>query len=126
MPEENQSESGFVKEKTKASNPKNRGKSRARATRAEKIIRRATKKLAEALEFADHDVAVAMEVLRDQMLNSPFPKIRQDAAVAILAYKWGRPTEKRIVATGDFEDLQALMNAVRETQIGREKFPDDS
>ena len=83
-----------------------------RAHRADKLIKRAEKKLAAVLEFANEDVAAAMQVLRDQLkatkgiwdvnakctIEIPDEKIRQDAALAILAYEWGRPTEKKLVA----------------------------
>lgn len=113
-----------IKDKIRASNPKNRGKSPARANKADRIILRAKKKLAGALKFANEDVAIAMEVLREQMLNSPMPKIRQDAALAILAYEWGRPTERRITATIDADDFPKMLERFRHSPVAQEKLGD--
>ena len=113
-----------VRDKIRASTPKNRGKSRARVDRSIKIIRRALKKLTAVLEFTDQDTAMAMEVLRDQMLNSPMPKIAQDAALAILAWKWGRPTERKIVANIDAEDFPAMLERMRHSPVAQEKLGD--
>lgn len=70
------------------------------------------------------------------LIEIPDEKIRQDAALAILAYKWGRPVERQINAhanVSDFPDLlrrlqqseayRALENAEQKTVLGREITP---
>ena len=136
QPNEPQKNPGYVKEKIRASTPKSRGLGRPRAHRSDKIIKRAEKKLSEILKFASDDVAAAMQVLRDQlkatkgiwdinakcMVQIPDEKIRQDAALAILAYEWGRPTEKKLVAVADAEDFQAMLDRFQASPVAQEKF----
>jgi hypothetical protein len=112
----------FVKEKIKASNPKNRGiGSRGRASR---LISKAKKKLS---EIPDKYLDRALKRLGQQLdatkkiwdpgvkllIDIPDEKIRQDAAVMILAYKWGKPVERSISAHADFEDLGSLLEAMK-------------
>jgi hypothetical protein len=52
------------------------------------------------------------------LIDIPDEKIRQDAALAILAYRWGRPVERQISASGKFEDLAALQERIKGTSIG--------
>jgi hypothetical protein len=47
------------------------------------------------------------------MIQISDEKIRQDAALAILAYEWGTPVQRSISASGDFEDLQTLLEAMK-------------
>jgi hypothetical protein len=92
---------------------KNHGvESRAR-TSGRRIIKRAEKKLASVLkQFPDGAVEKAIDVLAGQlkatkqmwdvnakkMVKIPDEKIRQDAALAILAYEWGTPVQRSISA----------------------------
>ena len=122
MTPDQQPTKGFVRNKIKASNPKNRGvESRTRASR---LISKAKKKLA---EIPDEFLDRALKRLGQQLnatkkiwdpgvkllIDIPDEKIRQDAAVMILAYKWGKPVERSISAHADFEDLGSLLEAMR-------------
>jgi hypothetical protein len=49
------------------------------------------------------------------LIDIPDEKIRQDAAVMILAYKWGKPVERSISAHADFEDLGTLLQAMKDS-----------
>ena len=88
-------------------------KSHARASsRAMKLLKRAAKKLQ---EIPDEYLDLALRRLGEQlnatkkmwdvnakeMIDIPDEKIRQDAAIMILAYKWGKPVERSIAATAD-------------------------
>ncbi len=96
-------------------------KGRARATR---LIKRATKKIvALAAEITDQDVAVAIDRLRKQLnatkgmwdvgkrciVQIPDEKIRFDAAVMILAYRWGKPVERSVTANVDPANFEAMV-----------------
>jgi hypothetical protein len=123
MNEEHQ-EPGFVKKKIRNSNPKNRGvESRTRASR---LIAKAKKKLAEIPdEFLDRALKRLGQQLNatkkiwdpsvKELIDIPDEKIRFDAAVMILAYKWGKPVERSISAHADFEDLGSLLQAMKDS-----------
>jgi hypothetical protein len=53
------------------------------------------------------------DVNTKKMIQIPDEKIRQDAALAILAYEWGTPVQRSISASGDFEDLESLLEAMK-------------
>lgn len=55
-----------------------------------------------------------------QLIEVPDHKTRLAAITLELAYTEGRPVERQISASGKFEDLQALMERVRGTSIGRD------
>jgi hypothetical protein len=128
---------GFMKQKIKAhinkTQPKN---SRARAS-TPTIILRAQKKLKEVLnEFPSEAVSKAIEVLEGQltatkkmwdvnakcMIEIPDEKIRQDAALAILAYEWGRPVERKMVAQGGLRDMKELLARVEKSPAYQESL----
>jgi hypothetical protein len=113
-----------------AENKKPAKKSRAHTVRTAKLIRRAAKKLDElSAELTDQDVALALDRLRSQLdatkkiwdmeakclIDIPDEKIRFDAAVMILAYKWGRPVEKQMVASGSLTDMNELLARLDES-----------
>ena len=94
--------------------------------RAYKLINRAAKKLAEIPdEYLDRAlkrlgeqldaVKLIWDVNAKEMVEIPDEKIRQDAAIMILAYKWGKPVERSITATTDFEDLATLQEKLRQS-----------
>ena len=112
-----------------------------------KLLKRAAKKLS---EIPDEYLDLALRRLGEQlnatkkmwdvnakeMMDIPDEKIRQDAAIMILAYKWGKPVERSIAAhadVGNFPDLveklkasptfQALQNPLQKTVEGKEIPP---
>ena len=132
--------SGYVKNKIKGSK-KDTSLARARKEHWPSSIAKVIKKAISISELVTgEDQAASLRVLREakrathrifdpatkQLIEVPDHKTRLAAITLELAYTEGRPVERQIVATGDFEDLNALMTAVRETQIGREMFPSDS
>jgi hypothetical protein len=44
-------------------------------------------------------------------------KIRQDAALAILAYDWGRPVERKMVAQSGLRDMKELLARVDDSEV---------
>src|SRR5262249_21761157 len=54
------------------------------------------------------------------LIDIPDEKIRQDAALAILAYKWGRPVERQINAHANVKDFPALIDRIRQTDRFKE------
>ena len=120
----------YVRNKIRTSTPKNRGvESRAYAW-GHRLIKRAAKKLAKELDsMPDEYVQLALVRLGEQLnatkkmwdvnvkklIEIPDEKIRQDAALAILAYKWGRPVERQISATAKFEDLETLQSRIAQS-----------
>jgi hypothetical protein len=127
----------YVRNKIRTSTPKNRGvESRARAS-GRRIIKRAEKKLASVLkQFPQGAVKKAIDVLEGQlkatkqiwdvnakvMVDIPDEKIRQDAALAILAYEWGTPVQRSISAHADFEDLGSLLEAMRQSPASQDSL----
>jgi len=91
---------------------------RARASsRVNRLLKRGAKKLAEIPdEFLDRAlrrlgeqldaVKLMWDVNAKAMIEIPDEKIRQDAAIMILAYKWGKPVERNISASGALRTLQ--------------------
>jgi hypothetical protein len=65
------------------------------------------------------DQLTATKEIRDVnakcMIEIPDEKIRQDAALAILAYEWGRPTERKISLHADASDFPAMLEALRKS-----------
>ena len=53
------------------------------------------------------------DVNAKKMVKIPDEKIRQHAALAILAYEWGTPVQRSISAHADFEDLETLLAAMK-------------
>jgi hypothetical protein len=122
--------SGYVTRKIRASNPKKRGEgSRTRAW-GRRLITRAAKKLDEMLkDIPDEYLDRALRRLGDQLdatkkmwdvnakrlIEIPDEKIRQDAALAILAYKWGRPVERQINAHANATDFPALIETMKQS-----------
>ena len=58
--------------------------------------------------------------------EEPDWKERRENAALIIAYLEGKPIEKQIQARGDFDDLQALMEAVKQTPTGQELLAQES
>jgi hypothetical protein len=120
----------YVRNKIRTSTPKNRGvESRAYAW-GHRLIKKAAKKLAKELDsMPDEYVRLALIRLGEQLnatkkmwdvnekklIDIPDEKIRQDAALAILAYKWGKPVERSISATAKFEDLAELQERLSQS-----------
>jgi len=88
--------------------------------RASKLFKRAAKKLAEIPEeFVDQALRRLGEQLnatkpmwsveKKKMIDIPDERIRQDAAVMILAYKWGKPVERSLSAHVDQNNFQAMV-----------------
>ena len=103
---------------------KKRGEgSRTRAW-GRRLITRAAKKLDEVLkDIPEEYLDRALRRLGDQLdatkkmwdvnakrlIEIPDEKIRQDAALVILAYKWGRPVERQINAHANASDFPSLI-----------------
>src|SRR6516225_5474405 len=116
---------GYVRQKIRASTPKHRGEvSRARIT-GERLFKRAEKKLSALLkEFPEEYLDCALRRLGEQLnatkkiwdmnakclIDIPDEKIRQDAALAILAYKWGKPVERNVNVNADVKDFPAMID----------------
>lgn len=115
-------------------------KSRSRASaHADRFIIRAAKKLEKlASEFSDQDSAAAIARLRSQlnankkmwdvnkkkMINIPDEKIRFDAAVMILAYKFGRPVERSVTANIPADSFPEMLERMRGSAVAQEKLGD--
>jgi hypothetical protein len=99
----------------------------ARAS-AHRLLKKAQKKLAKLLaEIPDEFVDLALrrigeqlnatkpmwDVIGKKMFDIPDEKIRQDAALVILAYKWGKPVERSITAVGDVDNFAAMLEKYR-------------
>jgi hypothetical protein len=92
--------------------------------RAYRLINRAAKKLA---EIPDEHLEQALktlgkqlkatkpiwEVEKKKMIKIADEKIRQDAAIMILAYKWGKPVDRSIGLHGDADDFPELLRACK-------------
>jgi hypothetical protein len=125
----------FVKKKIRVSKPKKRGVgSRPRAS-GHAILKKAAEKLAKLLdnvpdEYLDRALRRLGEQLdatkpiwdvnKKKMIEIPDEKIRQDAALVILAYKWGKPVERTISATAKFEDLAELQKRLESSPAFQE------
>jgi len=86
----------------------------------------------------DRDAAGAIRVLRAGLLATKTSwdgdskswatqedwKERREAAALILAYKFGKPIERSIAATGNFEELGDLLNRIRESPLALKKLGD--
>jgi len=118
----------FVRNKIRASTSKNRGPvTRARAKRREII------KLAEKLiDMLEPHRREAVQVWIDGMRatkpiyekgkrvgEEPDWKERRENAALIIAYLEGKPIEKQIQATAEFEDLQTLMERMNQSPAAR-------
>jgi len=121
-------ETGFVKKKIRASNPKNRGAGSPARASGQVLIQKAAKKLAKLLdsipdEYLDRalrrlgeqlDATKPMwDVAQKKMIDIPDERIRQDAAAMILAYTWGTPVARSITAHGDVDDFAAMLEKAR-------------
>jgi len=107
-------------------------KPRARAYR---LINRAAKKLAEIPdEYLDRalkrlgeqlDATKPMwDVVQKKMIDIPDERIRQDAALTILAYKWGKPKEQHLNINADVSDFPDLLRRLQASEAA--KAIDDS
>jgi hypothetical protein len=127
---------GYVKHKIKT-NKKGGSVARTRIGPGQRLIKRAEKKLIELLkDIPDEYLDRALRRLGEQLnatkkmwdvnakclIDIPDEKIRQDAALAILAYKWGRPVERQISASGDFKDFPDLVNRLNSSAAFRESY----
>lgn len=63
---------------------------------------------------------------KKKLINIPDNQARLAALTLELAYREGRPLERQISATADFEDLQALLEAMRQSPAGRASLERDS
>ena len=86
------------------------------------------------------DQAASLRVLREakrathrifdpatkQLIEVPDHKTRLAAITLELAYAEGRPVERQIQFSGQFDDLQTLIDAVKQTPIGREMLAQGS
>lgn len=97
--------------------------------RASRLLKRAAKKLAEIPdEFLDRAlrrfgeqldaVKLIWDVNAKEMVEIPDEKIRQDAAIMILAYKWGKPVERSVTATGSPDDFAEMLGRFRQIESG--------
>lgn len=111
------------------------GTTRARAEKSE-LIRKVTD-LIDLISQTDKSAAV--EALRSGLKASrrvflgkakggkgrwgtePDYRVRHESAMAILAYAFGKPIERTMVASGSFEDLNALMTRINANPYLREK-----
>jgi hypothetical protein len=112
----------FVRNKIRASTPKDRGPvTHARAKRRE-IIKLA-EKLIDMLEpYRKEAIQVWIDGMRAtkpiyekgiRVGEEPDWKERRENAALIIAYLEGKPIEKQIQAHGDFEDLGSLLEAMK-------------
>lgn len=53
------------------------------------------------------------DVNEKKLIDIPDEKIRQDAALAILAYKWGRPVERQVNVNAPAADFPNLLERLR-------------
>ena len=117
---------GYVKNKIK-SNKKRYPVSRARAWR---LTNRAAKKLAEIPdEYLDRalrrlgeqlDATKPMwDVVQKKMIDLPDERIRQDAALTILAYKWGKPVEQKLSLSADATDFPELLRRLQQSEAAK-------
>ena len=128
---------GYVRQKIRASTPKHRGEvSRARIA-GERLFKRAEKKLTAMLkDVPDEYLDGALRTLGEQLnatkkiwdmnakclIDIPDEKIRQDAALAILAYKWGRPVERSVSANLPEDSFQDMLERMRHSPVAQEKL----
>jgi hypothetical protein len=56
------------------------------------------------------------------LIDIPDEKIRQDAALAILAYKWGKPVERSVTANLPADSFPDLVERLRNSPVAREKL----
>ena len=90
--------------------------------------------------ITEEDQAASLRVLREakrathrifdpatkRLIEVPDHKTRLAAITLELAYTEGRPVERQIQLSGQFDDLQTLMDAVKQTPTGREMLAQDS
>jgi len=89
-----------------------------------RLFKRAEKKLHELLkDVPDEYLDLALRRLGEQLnatkkiwdmnakclIDIPDEKIRQDAALAILAYKWGKPVERNVNLNTNVKDFPAML-----------------
>jgi hypothetical protein len=121
--------SSFVKDKIKMHksrkrrSPSSRARKEIRASLA-KVIRRA-KSIAELLTEDDQEEnlrvireaknACHVYITKKGEVHVPDHKTRLAAVALDLAYSEGKPVEKSITVSGDFEDLQSLLEAMKQS-----------
>ena len=128
---------GYVKRKIKSENRLNR-ESRARKeirSSLAKIIKKAAS-ISELL--TEHDQRENLRVIREakkathriydgeqkRLIEVPDHKTRLAAAALDLAYSEGKPIERQVQITGDFEDLGTLLNRIRESPVAMRELAD--
>jgi len=93
-------------------------------------LNRAAKKLAEIPdEYLDRalrrlgeqlDATKPMwDVVQKKMIDLPDERIRQDAALTILAYKWGKPVERSLSAHADANDFPELLRRLQQSEAAK-------
>src|SRR4029077_6388975 len=98
--------------------------------RASRLLKRAAKKLAEIpdefLDRALHRLGEQLDATKPmwsveekRMIYLPDEKIRQDAAIMILAYRWGKPVERSITGHADMDDFEKALEIARDVQQRR-------
>jgi hypothetical protein len=98
--------------------------------RAYRLINRGAKKLAEIPdEYLDRalkrlgeqlDATKPMwDVVQKKMIDIPDERIRQDAALAIIAYKWGKPREQHLNITADVSSFPDLLRRLQASEAAK-------
>jgi len=106
----------------------------ARAGACAKLVVKQATELADLL--VDRDSSGAIEVLRDGLratklmwdgnardwVEQPDWKARHDCAIAILAYRFGKPVERQMVVAGSFDDFEKLVDRLKLSPLAREEL----
>lgn len=107
-------------------------KSRVRVTEIE-----VSRKAADLLDLIeDRDRTAAVKALRaglkankaywstvlKEWVDQPDYRVRHESAMAILAYAYGKPIERQIVATGTYQELSEILSRIRESPMAMKKL----
>ena len=104
-----------------------------RARACAKLVKQAAE-LADLL--VDQDSSGAIEVLRAGLratklmwdgnardwVEQPDWKARHDCAMAILAYRFGKPVERQMVVAGSFDSFEKLVDRLKLSPLAREEL----
>jgi hypothetical protein len=131
---------GYVKRKIRERKAKKNRQNRPEVARTGACARaRLLKQAADLADLlADRDASGAIKVLRAGLsatkkmwdgnardwVEQPDWKTRHDCALAILAYRFGKPIERSIAATGTFEELGQILSRIRASPIAMEELAD--
>ncbi len=113
------------------------GKRHSGRSRARVCAREDLKEAAELADLlTDQDATGAIKVLRAglkatkkfwdantrEWVEQPDRKVQHESAMAILAYAYGKPIERQMVATGKFEDLAEIVSGISASPMAMKKL----